>query len=203
MRQLLDMVTLVAPFVPNVPAFTAANAIKEAARTFYGTVPALREIVEIDVEPGQAKCDIYPTMIDAEISHIHGVKRSDFDELQYVGSLGVVETTGIPSRYTTQGKRQIHLIPTPKSAETLFVDVSIKPSFNAQYLDNDAFNEDAEILKYGAIAILKSQPNVDWSAPDEVSFYQQEFQSLMNERRIEIAHKFNDQPLQAKIPKFL
>jgi hypothetical protein len=203
MPQLLDLVTLVAPFAPNVPAFTAANAIREAARTFYGAVPALTEFVEVETEVGVMDYDIYSSYVDTEVTAILGVERSPFDKLTYVSDVGRVQSDGKPYRYTTLRTRQVRLLPTPNSVETLRIQVALRPTFDASEIDDEAFNYDAEIIKYGAISILKSQPNTDWSAPQDAAYFRRDFEGMMNDRRIEIAQSHNTEQLTANVNNFL
>ena len=105
MPQLLDMGTLIAPFAQNVPAFTAANAIREAARTFFGAVPVLREWVELETELGDYRYELYPVEPDTEIAQILCVKRDDFDHLDHRNDFAQTNLHGTPNRYTTAADR--------------------------------------------------------------------------------------------------
>lgn len=198
-----DMVTLVAPYAPNVPAFTAGNAIKDAARHFFRVVHAMQEEVSINVIAVQPEYDITPSDSETEVVAILGVKRSDTDLLRFVQSDRHANYEGEPREYTGKFGKKIKLTPIPDKNETLTVSIAVKPAFNATQIPDLAFEENAEALRAGALSILKRHPGTEWYAPNEVSYYEQLFREAIERKAEEIL--LNNMPgnIKLDIPEFL
>lgn len=202
MPQLLDMVTLVAPFTPNVPAFTAAGAIREAARHFFKETFAYQLELEVEVEPGVSKYPIDLFCTDVEIVSTLSLKNEDGKPLSHLPKEPEREVEGTPTGYIGSFDRNIIFHPTPKEAQTLKVTVAVRPRFDAEEISDEVFEIDAEALRWGALAILKKQPGTDWFSPSEIQYYESLFLEAINKRSYEV--RLNNMPnnMRLEYPSF-
>ncbi len=195
--------TLVAPYTPNVPAFTAANAIREAARDFLRHVFACQREVSVCVTAGEAKCEVYSDDFDTEIVSILEVKRGDSDVLVQMSADNRDTYKGKPSHYIGKFDRTLKLFPVPKEDEELTAVVAVRPAFSAVGMDKYTFEDNAEAIRFGALAILKRQPNTEWFSPDEVGYYENLFLDAKNKKAEEIRLGHMPNNMKLEIPSFL
>ncbi len=202
MPQLLDMVTLVAPFAPNVPAFTAANAIRDAARHFFKETFAYQMEVELDAEPGVKKYPLDLFCSDVEIVSTLEIKKANGKPLNHLPKEPEQDVEGSPIGYLGSFDRHVVLYPTPNEAQTLTVKVAVRPRFDAEEIEDSVFGVNAEGLRWGALAILKKQPGTDWFSPAEVGYYEGLFLDAINKRAYEV--RLNNMPnnMRLDIPSF-
>lgn len=198
-----DLVILVAPFASNVPDFTAGNAIRESARQFFREAWGMQQEVPINVVAGTNVYAVPTADANTEVVALLGIKRSEYDQLNQLQQDAPVKITGKPTGYLGEFDRKVKLIPAPDTDETLTATVAVRPTFNAASIDDDAFSYHAEAIRYGALAILKSQAGTDWHAPQEIDYYTGLFNQAIADRRAEIL--LNNQPnnLQIHIPEFV
>ena len=198
-----SLTTLVAPYAPNVPAFTAANAIREAARDFLRHVFACQREVSVCVTAGEAKCEVYADDFDTEVVSILEIKRSDSDVLIQMPSDNRDTVSGKPTHYIGKFDRAVKLFPVPKEDEELIATIAVRPTFSATGMDDYTFEDNAEAIRFGALAILKRQPNTAWSSPSEVPYYENLFLDAKNKKAEEITHANMPNNLRMEIPSFL
>lgn len=195
--------TLVAPYVPNVPAFTAANAIREAARDFFRHVFAFQQEIEISVIDGEAKYPIEPDDNFVEVVSILSVKRSDSDILTHLSRDEHSQSKGRPRGYVGEHNKTLKLIPIPDKEEYLTVTLAVRPKFTAPAMDRDVYEENAEALRFGALAILKKHPGTEWFSPEEVPYYENLFLDAKNKKADEVRLGNMPNNMKLEIPSFL
>jgi hypothetical protein len=195
--------TLVAPYAPNVPAFTAANAIREAARDFLRHVFACQREVSVCVTAGEAKCEVYADDFDTEIVSILEIKRSESDVLIQMPSEVRDAFSGKPTHYIGKFDRAVKLFPVPKEDEELIAVVAVRPTFSAQGMDECTFEDNAEAIRWGALAILKKHPGTAWFSPEEVPYYENLFLDAKNKKAEEIRLGNMPNNMKLEIPSFL
>ena len=195
--------TLVAPYTPNVPAFTAANAIREAARDFLRHVFAYQREIEICVIEGEAKYKIEPYDAHTEVVSILEVKRSDSDVLTQMQKENRDTYSGKPSHYIGTFDRTIKLFPVPNKDEELTVTIAVRPTFQAPIIDRAVFDDNAEAFRWGALAILKKHPGTEWFSPEEVPYYENLFLEAKNKKAEEIRLGNMPNNMKLEIPSFL
>ena len=198
-----SLFTLVAPYTPNVPAFTAANAIREAARDFFRHVFAYQREIEICVIEGEAKYKIEPYDAHTEVVSILEVKRSDSDVLTQMTKGNRDTYSGKPSHYIGTFDRTIKLYPVPNNDEELTVTIAVRPTFQAPIIEREVFDDNAEAIRWGALAILKKQPGTGWFSPEEVTYYENLFLDAKNQKAAEITHGNMPNNMRMEIPSFL
>lgn len=198
-----SLFTLVAPYTPNVPAFTAANAIREAARDFFRHVFAYQREIEICVIEGEAKYKIEPYDAHTEVVSILEVKRSDSDVLTQMTKGNRDTYSGKPSHYIGTFDRTIKLYPVPNNDEELTVTIAVRPTFQAPIIEREVFDDNAEAIRWGALAILKKQPGTGWFSPEEVTYYENLFLDAKNQKAAEITHGNMPNNMKMEIPSFL
>ena len=94
-------------------------------------------------------------------------------------------------------------MPIPKEDEELTVTVAVRPTFSAPVIDRCAFDDNAEAIRWGALALLKKHPNTDWFSPDEVAYYENLFLDAKNKKADEV--RLNSMPnnMRLEYPSFL
>ncbi|MGE6418039.1 hypothetical protein ACQKDY_09945 [Alteromonas macleodii] len=195
--------TLVAPYAPNVPAFTAANAIREAARDFLRHVFAYQREVEVYVYEEESKYEIDLCNDDIEIVSILEVKRSESDVLTQMKKDIRDTCIGRPSHYIGTFDRKIKFHPAPNKDEELTVTVAVRPTFQAPVIDRAVFDDNAEAFRWGALAILKKHPGTGWFSPEEVPYYENLFLEAKNKKAEEIRLGNMPNNMKLEIPSFL
>lgn len=198
-----SLTTLVAPYTPNIPAFTAANAIRESARDFFRHVFAYQQEIELCVTAGESVYDIDGYDQFVEVVSILEVKRGENDVLTQAQQYDKKTGTGTPRYYIGRTNRSIKLMPIPKEDEELTVTVAVRPTFSAPVIDRCAFDDNAEAIRWGALALLKKHPNTDWFSPDEVAYYENLFLDAKNKKADEV--RLNSMPnnMRLEYPSFL
>lgn len=198
-----SLTTLVAPYTPNVPAFTAATAIREATRDFLRHVFAYQMEIEISVEAGEAKYKIEPYDVNTEVVSILEVRRSDSDVLIQSQYDPRNTHSGKPSHFIGTFDRTIKLLPMPDADEELTVRIAVRPTFSARTIESSVFDDNAEAIRWGALAILKKHPNTEWFSPDEVAYYENLFLDAKNQKAAEITLNNMPNNMRMDIPNFL
>lgn len=188
MANLLDLNSLVNAYCPNVPSIVVSSALRECARDYFSQVSAYKKEINLSVLDGQAS---YLLEVDPELEivSIESARYDQYDVLVSVLEFPKVERSGKPYSFTTNGKREIILFPTPDSNHTITVTVSVRPAISATSLDDSIYTENQEGLRYGTLLRLKSQPQTDWFSPNEVAHYDNKYQSAIAQRRIQLNKK--------------
>ena len=65
------------------------------------------------------------------------------------------------------------------------------------------FDDNAEAIRWGALAILKKQPGTGWFSPEEVTYYENLFLDAKNQKAAEITHGNMPNNMKMEIPSFL
>ena len=198
-----DMARVLKPFAPNLPDFTGGNALRDAARRYFQEVHAYQVDDFIGVIPGISGYDVDDPDDNVEVVSVLGLQRSEWDKLSPLSQPPSYRVTGQPRHFYGHRSEQIRVFPEPEKAETLTVIYAVRPAFDAEEMDTKVMQDNIDALKYGALAILKGQPQVEWSAPDEVGYYQQLFDQEVNARRIEAMTSGVSYQTTAQIPDFL
>lgn len=205
MPKFIEMRNLVSSYVPNVPDFTCANAIREASRQYFRSTHSY--VLEIDtlLEANERNgfIDILGCPYDVEFVAMLGARLGDNKHIDVVTHLPTVQLLSRPNKLKVISRKEFYVHPTPKTDEEIILSVAVRPSFNADELDDNVYMENEEELRIGAIAILKSQVNTEWYSPEEVSYYKAEFNQMISQKKVDIQQSYSDANVGTNIPNYL
>lgn len=198
-----DLRPIVTAFAPNVPEFVASNAIRESARRFFRETHAYSVDVPIVLCQGVNTYELEVFENNLEVVAIKSAEFNEFDQMHIVAYPDKYENEGKPTKLMGASKRSVKVYPTPDGEYEITVKVAVRPSFDATFIDDDAYSENEEAIRYGALMTLKSQNATEWFSPEEVPYYGDLYRSEVNQKKIDIFNSYADLQPQHNIPKFI
>jgi len=111
--------------------------------------------------------------------------------------------TGKPTTLYGDINKTITGYPVPDKDYDYQLTAAVRPSFDAEGIDGAALGENEEAIRFGALAILKSQINTSWYSPDEVQYFKQMFNDQVNQKKIDIYTDTSAMVVDMDIPSFL
>ena len=190
MKPVSDFFSRTIPMAPGCPDPLAEQALVDSAIYFCDHSNAIRytadtfdtvvgqSLYDIDIPTSQDFCRVlYLTAEGYELMPVANTAQplKDADDARPVGY------------YITQNESelQLNLFPTPDKVYPISLQVALKPSRNARYVENDLFDYWSDAVVFGALSRLKAipdQPFTDYLAAD---YYARKAKFLCNQARNE------------------
>lgn len=198
---LSSLIGLVTPYCPNVPDFVFEGAILECARDYFDktkswivqgslTAPAGTNLFTIDAPESN--------MVVVSIDSVELVDSGQ--QLEPVPQVNNFPVQSTPTCYALLRRDTIKLYPTPKSSTNLTINIAVKPTFAATEIDDQIFEDNAEAIKNGTIAILKRQVGTDWYDPEAANYFQRQYELGIGDKKLEMQTNFNPNALEIATP---
>jgi len=190
MKSVSELYSRTIPMVPGCPDPVAEQALVDSAIYFCEHSNAIRYTPdEFTTTSGQSLYDIdVPT--SQEFTRIIYLVVGD-DTLISVPSAHQPlkdSANAAPTHYfvtQNESELQLNLYPTPDDVYTVKLQIGLKPTRNAKYIENDLVNYWSDAVVYGALSRLKAipaQPYTDYLAAD---YYSKKAKYLCNQARNE------------------
>jgi hypothetical protein len=206
MPKFIEMRNLVSAYVPNVPDFVCANAIREASRDFFRSTHSYKVTIESSLEQ-----DLRNGFIDV-LGFEYALEYVALLEAKIVDGKDLIVTNKLPRYDLSQSepthiqpinRSEYHVYPIPEKDLDLDLVIAVRPSFTSEGISDNAYIENEEEIRTGAIAILKSQINTEWFSPEEVPYYKQQFNTLINQKKVDEQTNTASTVVEHNIPRYL
>jgi hypothetical protein len=202
MAKFSDYTKFAASFCPNLPALVFKRAMLSASREYFTKTHAWKVVVPLTLVPGKALYDV-PYSNDAEL--IDSIKDVWLED-KFLSPLSREYLTsdtdkGTPRYFSNPSKKTINLYPTPKKSGELNITLTLKPSFLAEEMPDEIFQENFEGLIAGAIFQVKRMAG-DWYDPQSAFIFNQEFVRFIEDKRMELMLGNNNSEIFIEYPNF-
>lgn len=203
MKPWSDFYDLLAPDVPGCPDAAKEQALRQAAIAFCEQSLAWKYAhPDIEIVIGQ---DEYPFDPPAG-AVVHTVTYATFadNELNVMVdeySMGIWDwrnQDGVP-QYVLGGPTSLRLVPAPNVEGTLKLEVILKPSPDAETIDDDVFNEYREAIVHGALGRLMASPKKPYTDLQLSTYHMQQFFAQTAGAGTRVARNYTRQPLRTSI----
>lgn len=155
----------IAHYVPNCPEMIAVRELRRAAITFFNEVPVYTHTVSIPISEGKNRY-VVPTPLDTSLSQLMSVslegKKLNAIVPNSLESMG--KTTGKTDSFYEQNN-VLTLMPTPQQSGVLTIRAAVKPSRDANELDDVQMDRWVNAIVNQAVYRLASMPERTWSNP--------------------------------------
>lgn len=203
MKPWSDFYDLLAPEVPNCPQAAQEQALRQAAIAFCEQSLAWKYThPDITVAVGT---DEYPYVPPPE-SVVHAITYASFADNEInvnvdENSMGIWDwrnQTGVPE-FVLGGPSSLRLVPTPNAPGTLKLEVILKPSSDAEGIDDDIFNEYREPIVHCALGKLMASPKKPYTDLQLSTYHMGQFFIKTGGAGIRVARNYTRQPLRTSI----
>jgi len=167
MADFSDFTSLVSNFVPNVPPFVVARAAQQISQDFFGRTTELQETLTVTTVIGQKDYTLTPTIADTFVNLV----------------LCVEDENGYGMAHSQTGNT-LMVSPIPTRVQDIKVKVALTPNIEATEIPDNVFYRHTNALRYGTIAILKSQTATEWYSPAEAANYLTLYEQEINQSKI-------------------
>jgi len=194
-----ELARYVTPYAGACPDPLILMALRQAIREFAEYTRDYRTSVDVAMLEDTSTYDLAPSMpAGTEYDRIESVLDGDklpirpFAEHDFDLAAPDWRTHKGPrvERYTMVSPYGVmRVYPTPDSAgQSLSVTVSLRPSFDAQTVEDGFAKRHAEFIGYGAAGILLKMPGKPWTNPEAGVHYYQLFSERMSKTRVRRLH---------------
>lgn len=190
MKPIDSFFSRILPLVPNCPEPLAEQAVLDSAIEFCERSNALRYTV-----------DQFPTVIGQSTYDIDVPTNHTFVRVVYLTVDGMDLTSHVTEKlptkdvsnsmpyryYTTQNESelQLNLYPAPDAVYQVNMNIVLKPSYSARYVEDDLFNYWNDAIVAGALYRLKVVPGQPFSDPAGALYYDRRSKILCHQARLE------------------
>lgn len=203
MKPWSDFYDLLGPDVPGCPFAAQEQALRQGAIAFCEQSLAWK-YTHPDIEITVAT-DEYP-YVPPTGAVVHTVTYAAFNDSEI--NVDVDESsmriwdwrnqTGIPE-YVLGGPSSLRLVPNPNVPGTLKLEVILKPSPDAEGIDDTLFNEYREPIVHWALGRLMASPKKPYTDLQLSIYHMQQFFSKTAGAGIRVARNYTRQPLRTSI----
>jgi hypothetical protein len=202
MANFTEYTRFAASYCPNLPTIVFSRAMLSVSRDYFTKTQAWQEALTVDLVADQKTYDmpapfefaIIDTVISASIGNEY-LANAEFAVKS--------DDTGKPTHFALPSKASLLVYPTPKEAYTLDVLVSLKPSIDTTEIPELLFDEHFEPLIAGCIANIKRMKSTDWYDPQAAMQFEQDYNRMVDEKRIQLAMGSNNTELTLQHPTFM
>jgi hypothetical protein len=180
----------VRPFVPGCPEVVAEHAVLRAAQEFFEATRVWKTwLPDMDTSLDASGTGVmeYPLLLEAN-SELVRIECATLEGRE----LPVLSEDELPidwKTYPSQAPDSIHttdretlvLLPPPADAQTLKVQVSLKPAESATGIENHLFDQYVKKIAAGAVAILKEHEKASYSDPAGAQVWRGKFEGFIAE----------------------
>lgn len=172
---LTDFAKYVRPEVPGCPEPVLLDAILESCITFCTRTELLSEIVELVTSVALATYNVAPSAATLYLARLRTVLKDtlplDKTDAASYALLTDRSEAGSPLKYFAPTRNQITFAPIPNVAETIELDIVLRPTRTATVVPDVLFDEWATTIATGAKAALMAMANVPWSNLPQAALY--------------------------------
>lgn len=202
MASLSTLVPDVRVEIPDIPSFVAERQILRAARELCEEARCWRVNISLSTVADTATVDISTLLpTETELVDIITMKaedgRSPVDPTTWAHmdeneTDWRVETNDVACKYVISANNIIRLIPIPAStvADAYYARVAVKPTLDADELDDILVNKHDELLTRGALARLYRMPRKTWTDPSLAAHHLTAFEEGIRAARTEAADEY-------------
>lgn len=196
--EFINMVPLVAPYVPGcpIPAITLAlraAAIDACERTLLWrdwrtvTTTAGEYQIAYPVDSGEAIHAVFGVTADKVPLEVLTLEQAlvKYPEL---GENVPVESRDRPRSYVQMGLGDMYLLPPPDDEYDVMMTVAMKPNLEATGLPDEVYAELAEAIHHGAIHRLTMMPGQNWSDDAKAMYHGKQASYRMAAQRARANH---------------
>lgn len=203
MKPWIDFYDLAKPDLPNCPDGALDSALRQSAIDFCEQSFAWRyEHPSVAVTVGTSQYEFGPP----SGAVVHAITYAKFNDNEI--EVGVDadhmriwkwrDQTGTP-QYVLGGDTNLTLVPNPDIEGTLTMIVVLKPSPDAESVDDFLFNEYRETIVHGAKARLMLSPKKPYGNPEMSVYHQAQFIAKTGAAGTRVARNYTRAPLQTSI----
>lgn len=152
-------------YAPNCPEMIAVRELRRAAITFFNEVPVYTHTTDIPVTAGKNRY-VAPTPLDTTLSQVLSVSLNG-KKLNAIipNSLEAMSKGNGRTDSFYEQNNTLTLTPTPQQSGTLTLRVAVKPTRDANELDDTQMDRWVDAIVNQAVFRLTSMPERTWSNP--------------------------------------
>lgn len=201
MAKFTEYTRFAASYCPNLPSIVFSRAMLSVSRDYFTKTQSWQEILTVNLVAGEKTYDMPPPF---EFAIIDTVINASIDNSCLTNAEASIKSDkqDKPTHFSLLSKASLLVYPTPKEDYTLDVTISLKPSIDTEELPELLFDEHFEPLIAGCIASIKRMPNTDWFDPQTAMQFEQDYNRMVDEKRIELARGSNNSELTITFPNF-
>lgn len=198
MKTWADFYTFYLADLPGCTSFAAANELRRAAQEFCGRTRVWR--VDLDPTITNAKEDTYEFELEDDwlLCKVLAAKLDDADLNILTPSDDLRGATGILPLDQTQ----FTLFPQPGAKQRVYITAALKPSNEADGVEDYVFDHYAEKIAYGAKARLMMRPNKPYSDPAMAERFEEKFEQAIADATWNAAKAYSQAPLRTRAKFF-
>lgn len=198
-----DFYDLMAPDVPGCPFAAVDTTLRQAAIAFCeNSLVWTYEHPPVSMLAGTASYGFVPpagavvhAIIQAEID---GREIDSLTAEADIQAANCRNQMGTPE-YVLGGATLLTLVPIPGAAGTLMMTVALKPSPDANGIEDSIFNEYREAIIHGALARLTLSPKKPYTNAQLAQYHGQQFAIKTGNAGMRVARSYTRAPLRTRI----
>ena len=202
MSAFTDYTRYAASYCPNLPSIVFSRAMLSVSRDYFTKTQAWTEELEVNLVADTSTYSIPALVASAIVDTVKSASIGN-DYLINLPAIAKSDAQGKPTHFALPSKAELLVYPTPKEAHTLAIEVTLKPSIETTELPDDLFDEHFEPLIAGCISNIKRMANTEWFDPQGALQFEQDYNRMVDEKRLELARGSNNSELSIQYPSFM